>query len=191
MKRKAFLQILTLITIVVAPMAMYAINPLNTASLDVRARLFGVEPFRIAANSMAPTLISGDYILAKTYVYRNATPEINDVIVFQYPPNPSTNYIKRVIARGGERVRITNGKLLVNGAPVEQRYLDPKYVKTRTSLDMAELKVPEGKLFVLGDNRDNSNDSRYWGMVPIENVIGRATYIWMSNDPDRRWTPVK
>jgi signal peptidase I len=101
------------------------------------------------------------------------------VIVFKYPPDPTqTPYIKRVIGLPGDDVKITGGKVYVNGQAIVEPYL-----KTTTNRG-GEWKVPDGKLFVMGDNRNNSSDSRMWGYVPFENVIGKAEVIYW---PPQQW----
>lgn len=133
---------------------------------------------------MIPTLQVGDFILVKTGAYSSEIPEINDVIVFKYPENKSQDFVMRVVAREGENMALSNGKLIVDGRDIDQTYLDLENTINTNSIDVS-INVPEGHLFVLGDNRDNSNDSRYWGFVPIEDVIGKVSMIWMSDDIDR------
>ncbi len=144
-----------------------------------------------------------------TKVLENDRPEKGDVIVFRYPPDPSIPYIKRVIGVPGDHIRYDNKTLYVNGKVMEQEDLGSFRVRgsgremngwglkqeklndvehdiliapTRGFTDAIELVVPENSYFVLGDNRDNSRDSRYWGFVPDENLIGRAFFIWMNWD---------
>ncbi len=182
-------------------------------------RSFLVEPFRIPSGSMMPTLLIGDFILvnkftygirlpvANTKVIELGAPERGDVVVFRYPEDPSTPYIKRVVGIPGDRIAYRDKMLYVNGEKVPQEMLG-SYVgvgqgasHTGASLRLEQLPgapheilitrrpsysmetlVPQGQYFVLGDNRDNSKDSRYWGFVPDENLIGRAFLIWMNWD---------
>ncbi|MDX1589488.1 MAG: signal peptidase I [Oleiphilaceae bacterium] len=125
-------------------------------------------------------------------------PERGDIMVFKFPVDPSINYIKRVVGLPGDRVRYDDKKLFINGEPVPQALIarlssvdllaeslaetDHQIFLTRNRHDRqaeGEWQVPEGHYFVLGDNRDNSRDSRYWGMVPDDHVVGRAFAIWM------------
>ena len=189
MRKKVIL--ITLGLIVVVLLMMYVLNPFGTASTDPRARIVGYQPYRIPSLAMAPTLIPGEFIVVNTHAYMKADPQINDVIVFKYPRDRSTEYVKRVAARGGETVSITDGSLLVNNEKVEQGYLDERNVTRDYSLQMEERRVPEDHLFVLGDNRDNSNDGRFWGYVPVEDVAGKVSFIWYSTDGDRIGKPVE
>ncbi|UTW11805.1 signal peptidase I [Marinobacterium rhizophilum] len=128
------------------------------------------------------------------------TPESGDVVVFKYPKDPSVNYIKRVIGLPGDRIRYQNKTLFVNGKPQPQQLLaqlpplKPQQLLLAENLDgvqhqvyhdvaangiVGEWVVPEGQYFVMGDNRDNSNDSRYWGFVPDELLVGKAFAVWM------------
>ncbi len=178
-------------------------------------RSFVAEPFRIPSGSMLPTLFVGDFILVNKFayglrlpviekkVYPLGDPERGDVVVFRYPPNPSVDYIKRVIGLPGDKITYRNKRLFINGKKVEVTPLTAaengdadksqfeeqlgdvlhqiQITASRPSLD-GELIVPPGKYFVMGDNRDNSADSRVWGFVPDENLLGKATLIWMSLD---------
>ena len=163
---------------------MYLVNPFGTSSYDPRARVFGIVPYRIPSKSMIPTLQVGDFILVKAGAYTSEIPDINDVIVFKYPNNRNRDYVMRVVARGGENMTLSNGNLIVDGKHIDQSYLDPENTINTNSIEVS-IDVPEGHLFVLGDNRDHSNDSRYWGFVPIEDVVGKVSMIWMSEDIDR------
>jgi len=165
--------------------AIYIINPFAVPSKDPRGRVFGLIPYRIPTVNMAPSILNGEFILVSTFSYLSNTPAINDVIVFIYPPDPTISYVKRVIARGGEKIKITSGKVYVNNELIEQPYLIEENARNSYSQNMPEQTIPEDSLFVLGDNRDNSKDSRVWGVVPIENVIGKVTYIWYSDDYSR------
>lgn len=163
---------------------MYVLNPFGTSTYDPRGRIFGYVPYRMPSKSMSPTLQVGDFILVSAGAYRKKKPNINDVIVFKYPKNRNIEYVKRVIGREGDTVSITDGVVKVNGKVVDQPYVMQKN-NIRTSKLNGTWTVPDGSLFVLGDNRDNSNDSRYWGYVPCSDVVGKVTSIWMSNNADR------
>ncbi|MSR14448.1 MAG: signal peptidase I [Gammaproteobacteria bacterium] len=183
-------------------------------------RSFLVEPFRIPSGSMIPTLLVGDFILVNKFTYglrlpvsntkfiAIGTPARGDVVVFRYPQDPSTPFIKRIIGLPGDRIAYRNKQVYVNGRPVEYAplgsYVGQKSAAVHTGADYleehletvnhrilvtpyapiidGEYDVPVGQYFVLGDNRDNSRDSRYWGFVPDENLIGRAFMIWMNWD---------
>ena len=138
-------------------------------------------------------------------IFENEKPSYGDIIVFQYPQNKKINYIKRVVALPGDSVRYIEKELFVNGKKYTQKqeilypsssqysteevyeetniYNSYNILKSTNPSQNFEYRVPEGTYFVLGDNRDNSNDSRYWGPVPFENLIGEAFYIWMFWNP--------
>lgn len=173
-------------------------------------RSFLIEPFQIPSGSMLPTLEVGDFILVNKYAYglrlpvagtkvvEIGDPERGDVMVFRYPEDGSTNYIKRVIGLPGDHVRYRNKQLFINDEPLPRDFVArlPPMERWREQLggvehDLyltmgrvsgsgeGEWVVPDGHYFVMGDNRDNSNDSRFWGTVPDEMVVGKAFAIWM------------
>ncbi len=139
------------------------------------------ERIRVESISMEPNLYEGDFVFVNKAIYFiNDLPQRGEVIVFRYPLNPdATPYIKRVIGLPGDQVRIDGGKVYVNGNLLDEPYLDQ--VTTRGG----NWTVPEDQLFVMGDNRANSSDSRTWGFVPLENVIGRAELVYW---PPEDWT---
>ncbi len=196
-------------------------------------RSFLFEPFKIPSGSMIPTLRIGDLILVNKFHYgvrlpvintkiiANNAPERGDVMVFRYPPQPSLDYIKRVVGLPGDEVAYLNKQLFINGEPVAKvpqpefydsgtmRYssqygetLGAKQYQTlndgdrpsfipaaaefpykdqcRYSVEGVVCKVPAGHYFLMGDNRDNSLDSRYWGFVPEANIVGKAFFVWMN-----------
>jgi signal peptidase I len=129
---------------------------------------------RIESISMQPTLYEDDFVFVNRLAYKLGEPGRGDIIVFRFPPDPEREpYIKRVIGLPGETVRIENGEVYVNEIAIHEPYLKvaPVY--------QGVWHVPEGQLFVLGDNRNNSSDSHAWGMVPIDNVIGKAEVVYL------------
>lgn len=152
-----------------------------------RGAVLGYETYRIPAASMEPTLRVGDFITVDT---RYRKPIVGDVVVFQWPMSRELSFVKRIVALGGDSVAIANGKVLVNGAVQSELLVSPETRKQPFSVTMAEQRVPDDKFFVLGDWRDNSNDSRFWGAVPLNHLVGKVTYIWFSNDPKRIGTVV-
>lgn len=128
---------------------------------------------RVESISMQPTLYAGDMVLVNRLAYKFGQPERGEIIVFKYPPEPTqTPYIKRVIGLPGDKIQIAGGQVTVNG----QVLVEP-YIAAQTSRG-GEWTVPENSLFVMGDNRNNSSDSRAWGMVPFGNIIGKALFIY-------------
>jgi signal peptidase I len=170
--------------------------------LALFVRTFVVQAFKIPSGSMLPTLQIGDHLLVTKFIYGvrlpiTATvlfarpgPARGDVVVFRYPRDPSLDYIKRVMGIGGDTIEIRDKQVLVNG----QKIADPHaHFTSREIMSGAEgprdnfgpVKVPEGKIFVMGDNRDNSYDSRFWGFVDLPEVLGKAWIIYWSWDVDK------
>jgi signal peptidase I len=191
-----------------------------------------VEPFKIPSGSMIPTLYVGDFIFVNKFAYglklpfsdwfgapvnliRRDPPKRGDIIVFLYPREPDTHYIKRVMGLPGDTLEVRNKVVFINGKAIEQVEL-PEAEKTELLKDIGDFRygdshikayrekieghehllltdanneytqnfdpvtIPDGNLFVMGDNRDFSNDSRFWGLVPFDNISGRAEVIWLS-----------
>jgi signal peptidase I len=127
---------------------------------------------RVENISMQPTLHEGEFILVNKLAYRLGDFHRGDVVVFHYPRNPAEDYIKRVIGLPGDTVVIENGQVMVNGQVLDEPYIKapPQYANT--------WQIPEGQVFVLGDNRNQSSDSHSWGFVPRENFVGKALVIY-------------
>jgi len=193
------------------------------------------EPFRIPSGSMVPTLEIGDHILVSKFSYDVkvpftgedlpgslrvpkvtlvpvAEPQRGDIIVFEWPPNPAQDYIKRIVALPGDVVEVSDNVVYVNGEEQAKEYIQQLIFQDdgcreekvnayredlygvehwvlnstaygRSSLaNFPETTIPEGNVFVMGDNRDNSADSRVWGTVPYENILGKAHFVWLSYD---------
>jgi len=170
-------------------------------------RTFVVQAFKIPSGSMEPTLLVGDHLLVSKFIYgvRNPfsgevwveirQPERYDVVVFKYPQNPTQDYIKRVIGLPGETVEIRDKRVYIDGVPLD----DPKAVFLDAEIlpanrqprdNFGPVTVGAGELFVMGDNRDNSHDSRFWGMVENSALKGKAFILYWSWDRDNhrvRW----
>lgn len=128
---------------------------------------------RVESISMQPTLFSGDFIIVNKLAYRLGEPGRGDIIIFHYPPDPNREpYIKRVIGLPGETVRVTERKVYINDVRLDEPYISapPNYEGV--------WEVPDDALFMLGDNRNSSSDSHSWGVVPLENVIGKAEVVY-------------
>lgn len=198
-------------------------------------RSFIVEPFKIPSGSMMPTLLAGDYILVNKFTYGLRVPILNntfieinhpsrgDVFVFHYPPEPSIDYIKRVVGLPGDKIRYQDKRLTINGQQLALQDVGAyEYVMSGLNIMTAkqyreqlgsvqhdilihdvvgnydsdaigakfanneEIVVPAGHYLAMGDNRDNSSDSRVWGFVPERNLVGKAFFIWMNFDQGSR-----
>ncbi len=128
---------------------------------------------RIESISMLPTLEAGDFVIVNKAAFWLGNPERGDIVIFHYPPDPKREpYIKRIIGLPGDMVEVSAGRVLVNSHPLSEPYIsaDPAYE--------GKWQVPAESLFVLGDNRNSSSDSHQWGMVPIDNVIGKAEVVY-------------
>ena len=175
---------------------------LGAQGLGLCTRAFVCEAFQMPSGSMIPTLMIGDHLFVRKW---QRTPARGDVIVFKYPLGPDTDYLKRVMALPGETIAMHDNQVLIDGRPLARRELiapcpdrSPCQVieesagertyhivhQPGTVTEFGPAKVPPGNYFVMGDNRDNSNDSRVWGTVPAANVKGVATVVWLSRDPE-------
>jgi signal peptidase I len=169
-------------------------------------RAFIVQAFKIPSSSMEPTLLVGDHLLVNKFIYGVRIPYTNikffqykkpkrgDIIVFIFPKDRSKDFIKRVIGTEGEKVVIIHNKIYINDKMIDDLW--GHFTITRPSIEeYGPVKVPEGFLFVMGDNRDNSQDSRFWGFVNINEVKGKAFIVYFSWDSNAqkllnmiRWT---
>lgn len=174
-----------------------------------------VEAYNIPSESMENTLLVGDFLIADKLTYGPRLPilgirlpalrdpKVGDVVVFRFPDNPSKNFIKRVVAKGGDEVQLLDKAVYVNGKVVdESRYAvhsDSLIIPAGTTQprdNFGPVTIPYGHYFVLGDNRDNSSDSRFWGTVPRDHISGKAILIHWSLKPDENapsitwWNPI-
>lgn len=133
---------------------------------------------RVDGFSMEPTLHSGEFVVVNKLTYKFNPPQMGDVIVFHFPRDPEQEYIKRVIGLPGDQVIISDKQVMVNG-----QILDEPYIAVPPVYD-SRWTVTEGSLFVLGDNRNNSSDSHNWGFVPLEELVGKAVFIYW---PPSEW----
>ena len=142
-------------------------------------RTFIVELYVVDGPSMRPTLQHEERLVVNKFIYRVRNPERGEIIIFRYPRDPSRDFIKRVIAVGGDTIEIKDGRVYVNDEIIREDYI---MEKTRT--EYPKVTVPEGTIFVCGDNRDNSLDSRSAdvGFLPLENVKGKAMLIFWPAD---------
>jgi signal peptidase I len=146
-------------TVILAVVLYFGIN-----AISARVRVDGL--------SMNPTLQHGEYILVSRLSYKTGEPQRGDIIVFSFPMDQKQDLIKRVVGLPGETISIRNNEVLVNGMKLEEPYI------AQSPIYSGEWTVGEGQLFVLGDNRNDSKDSHQWGLLPVENIIGKALLIY-------------
>lgn len=190
--------------------------------LAVFIRVFLLSAYKVPSSSMLPALKPGDFIFASKvsyglqfpgigYLAQWNTPERGDVVVFSYPNQPATTYVKRIIAVGGDEVKIIHDEVIINGKKLLYEAINDQsenpnpssfmikneksdfgsrvliLSKTSKPKNYGPLKIPEGEVFVLGDNRDASDDSRNWGTVPIELISAEVKWVWLSLDRQNKW----
>ncbi len=156
---------------------------LIAALIAIVIRSFILGPYKIPTGSMRPTLLEGDRIFVDKVTYRFRPPERGEIIVFKYPADPKKDFVKRLIAFGGEEVEIKGGAVYIDGKSLDQLVDAPTYYYSNRNdweygREGQKIKVPEHSFFVLGDNSGHSSDSRNWGFVPSKNLVGRAFVIW-------------
>jgi signal peptidase I len=140
---------------------------------------FAIQNFNIDGTSMEPNLHNAQLVLVDKLTYLFHTPARGDVIVFRAPPDPSEDYVKRVIGLPGDTVTVSGTTVIVNGETLKETYVAPRDQGVPMGThEIRNLLVPPNKLFVLGDNRAVSSDSRIWGLLPKENIIGRAALVY-------------
>ena len=171
--------------------------------LAILIRAFLVQAFKIPSRSMVPTLLEGDHILVSKFIYGVripftdkrwplfSSPQRGDVIVFVYPKEREKDFIKRVVAVEDDTIQIKDKQLYINGkkAPDKKAFhSEPSVIKDPSNPrdNFGPVKVPKDSLFVMGDNRDQSHDSRFWGFVPLKDVKGEAFMIYYSRNQARR-----
>ncbi|ADD67292.1 signal peptidase I [Denitrovibrio acetiphilus DSM 12809] len=144
-----------------------------------------LQTYTIPSESMYDTLKVGDFLILNRLAYKFSEPERGDVVVFEYPLDPGKDFIKRVIGTPGDKIKLVDKVVYVNGEPQDEPYRKineqtplPGAVTTKDNFE--EFTVPEGKYFMMGDNRDNSYDSRFWGFVPESKIKGKALLIYWS-----------
>jgi signal peptidase I len=169
-------------------------------------RTFAVQAFKIPSGSMIPTLVIGDHLLVNKVVLGTSVdipftdinlfympglrePRRGDIIVFKYPQNPSRDFIKRVIAVEGDKIESRNKKVFVNDHKLVEHYSQnvDSNIRNGQRDNFGPITVPRGKVFVMGDNRDQSYDSRFWGFVDVTDIKGKAFIIYWSWDGEETW----
>lgn len=137
-------------------------------------RIFIAQPFIVDGESMVPTFEDRDYLIIDELTYRFSDPKRGDVVVFRYPGDPSVFYVKRIIGLPGERVAIERGNVTITKSDGSTLVLDETYVVNEDATYTSNTLLGEDEFFVMGDNRPRSSDSRVWGALPRENLMGRA-----------------
>jgi signal peptidase I len=174
----------------------YAEAAVIAVILALFIRAFIIQAFKIPSGSMIPTLLVGDHILVNKFIYGVkipftrktlipvSKPHRDDVIVFVFPQDRSKDYIKRIIGLPGEDIKIIGRRIYINGEPYSDKHgvysNQRKPLRPPVRPNYGPVTVPEGHLFVMGDNRDNSSDSRVWGFVPLGSLKGKALIIYWS-----------
>ncbi|MEH6455034.1 MAG: signal peptidase I [Cocleimonas sp.] len=160
---------------------VYYINPYGLKTDNIRPRVFGFDIYQIPSKSMQPLLFPGDFISVSNLAYAEKSPQRKDVVVFHQSKKnqvkSKVQYIKRVIAIAGDNVQLKNGKLFVNKKMVNESYVLPSNSKTSYSLKMKLMTIPQNHVFVMGDNRDNSADSRIFGAISKDEIFAKASGI--------------
>ena len=145
--------------------------------------------YKTPSSTMKPALLVGDHLIANMRIYKSEKPKRGDIIIFEYPKDPSKDFIKRVIGMEQEKVEIVNNKIYINGKLLDDPwgyFEDDSSTKGLPGLDrFGPVVVPKDSLFVLGDNRNNSQDSRFFGFVNIKKVKGKALYLYWAKDKSR------
>ncbi|MHC1746175.1 MAG: signal peptidase I [Negativicutes bacterium] len=142
-------------------------------------RYFIVELYMVEGPSMRPTLVNGERLVVNKFIYRLKQPEKGDIVVFRYPRDPSRDFIKRVIGVAGDTIEVKDGKVFLNG-----QLLNESYILERTRGSYPAATIPDGHIFVMGDNRNNSEDSRFRdvGFVSLEMLKGKAVMVFWPFD---------
>ena len=174
------------------------------ALIAMTVRIFVGEASVVPTGSMEGTILVGDHLFMDKLLYGPEIPIVHwrlprvksihrgDIIVFRYPKNPADTYLKRVAAVGGDTLEIRDGVVYVNSRPVIEPYVVHNFPAYASHEQMAARVIPQNALFVMGDNRDNSSDSRDWGLVPEKNVLGEPMIVYWSYDaPTARWLDEK
>ncbi|MEW6623277.1 MAG: signal peptidase I [Bacillota bacterium] len=144
-------------------------------ALIIRALL--IQPYHVTSSSMEPTLLEGDKILVSKLIYRFTKPQRMDIVVFKYPLNKEVDYVKRIIGLPGEIIEIRSGIVYIDGSVLEENY-----IIIQPEDDFGPVVIPGNRFFVLGDNRKDSLDSRYWGTVSRDNLLGKVVLLFWPHE---------
>jgi len=159
---------------------------------DCNRAYFRARAYKIPSSAMEPTLLVGDHLIANMKIYKKEMPKRGEIVIFEYPKDPSKDFIKRVIGLEGEKVEIVRNKIYINDKLLDDPWGYYKESNMAQGLDnFGPVVVSKDSLFVLGDNRDNSQDSRFWGYVNIKKLKGKAMYIYWAENKSRIGIEIK
>ena len=167
---------LLILGILAAEGALWVGNPMHIPAGFMPARAFGLEAFKEVDTSMKPTISPGQYVVVSSWSYWRHQPRAGDVVVFQYPRDPSLGDLKRIVAAPGSTVEIRNGVTYVDGKPEPGSNLQRYAGLTASGPDMPAMRVPVGGYFVMGDDRNSSEDSRNYGVIGRDRILGKV--VW-------------
>lgn len=150
--------------------------------LALVVRTYVVQAFKIPSESMVATLLIGDHLLVDKLRYRYSDPQRGDIVVFKYPRNPEVDYVKRIVGLPGETLEVIGETVYIDGKPLDEPYArwEPTPFSLGEAYRFPKVTVPTGTYFMMGDNRNHSQDSRYWGALPRELMYGKAFLIHWS-----------
>jgi len=157
------------------------------STANFTSKVLGFRVYKIPAGSMEPTLLVGDYLVTNSKYFKKAEPQRGDLAILQNPKDPSKDFIKRVIALEGEKIEVKNKQVYINDEVLPESYAVHNDVNSDMAIrdNFGPEVVPPNHCFVLGDNRDNSMDSRWWGSIPLGNIKGKPLYIYWAKDKSR------
>jgi signal peptidase I len=164
--------------------AIILFHALMIGPLQKRLITYSTSAYSIPARSMIPTLETGDRLISDMRAYNNRLPARRDIVIFKYPNDESVHYVKRVIGLPGEKLEIVRRMVYINDQPLKEsytQYIDPGSINEHWGPYI----IPQGRYFVLGDNRDNSQDSRFWGYISQSKIIGQARYLYWAKNKSR------
>ncbi len=174
-----------------SPWKEYVKAAVIALGLALLIRTFVVQAFKIPSESMLETLLVGDHLLVNKMVYHISKPERGDIVVFAYPLDHSRDFVKRVIGLPGETIEMLHNTIYIDGEALKEPYAI--YQRNYFGNHFGPTTIPEGHLFMMGDNRDNSQDSRVWGPLNIKEIRGKAFIVhwsWRKNTYGVRWRRV-